>query len=249
MFVDNTKKIICLSVPGTDTEFATNFLKQQFNDNSISVNWFAPTKIADLFTEQQIKDNAENTNADISINLSNYQKNLQELLNDGLITSPISEYEVYGLCRDPFTRLFRTYTAKKSSSYEIAHKDDGITKTEVLLPENIKLGIIRETRRDFYEIGVDNIFAQKSSMIKRYYQQVHWLKHEGQVINKIYKYSNYTTFVSDICAKYNVNFSLYDDQPRIECTNFPLVVDDLFLELQEKIIAYYSEDKALYDSL
>jgi len=268
MFIDNVKKIICLSVPETDSNFANEFFRSQFESNSISVTWFRPQYTKEQLAEfvSQIPENL-NEVAKIqqvsAFNASNISEisNISELINANYLEFPITEYDVYSLSIDPILRILKMYentlytTRKKNFDMRMKNYDELVARNEnpdliierPVFPD-IKNIILDSLRKDF--IDVIGTFAPERYQYFSYSQQpqVYWLKHNNQTINHIYKYTNYTTFVSDICSRYNISAS-YDDSARLNSRKTDLSVEDIPQEIKDKILEKFAEDKALYDSL
>lgn len=272
MFLDNTKKIICLSFPGIDSKFALDFFKTQFNLNSISVTWFEPS-----YTEEQIRQLREeiskiedpvaqvNRSRELFESSLPVNPNISEILNANILTSPISEYDIYGICVDPTFRMIRMYELavdllarknleKQTEEYnKILQEVSGVPGEHQLtgvptLPD-IKNEVLNLFNKDFIQnIG---IFAPERYQFysRQHHKQIYWLKHQDQIINHVYKYENYSSYVADICARYNIDASSYDDTVRLNSRKCNLSVNDISQEIKDKVLAKYPEDKTLYDSL
>jgi hypothetical protein len=273
MFIDNTKKIICLSVPGADyKQLMERFLRSQ----SIPVTWFfnnqptqeglnslaAIAQISETNTPQETIKKVKSIISDLGINSE--APNIQNLIDANLLQFPISEYDVYGICLDPIFRIISCFDESRSRihnrEYEKRLQSFNETVTEIQntienappmdppLPPNLKDIILRDLNDAFID-NIGHFAPERHQMISVTYQpQTNWLKHQGQNINHIYKYDNYMGFLSDICARYNIDASLYDDTITLNRA-INVTADDLSQEIKDKLLEFYAEDKALYDSL
>lgn len=263
MFVDNTKKIICLSVPGTECDATQTFLQEQFELHSISVDWFKKTPV--LSDEQRLaikefdkeKVNTQNTVID-GTNTGIVASNHSELIEDGTVgelilkncvTSPISDYKIYAICREPIMRIISVVEAHIYDSHLKMIEHRAVLQRSILEPEAIKESVLNFLTRNFVEnIGIfkpENINLLSS----KYYSQTHWLKHNSQLVSDVYKHDNYASFVSDLCVEYNLDSSLYDDAKRITSRKTNLSLQNIQQEIKDKILERYTEDQTLYDSL
>lgn len=272
MFVDNTKKIIVLSVPGSDNYFATSFFKDQFKLNSIEVNFSmssvpASTDLVTSFDASyiDIETNTIKEDAELTakrrfrmqhpyLEIGKNYKRIQDLISENVLTAPISEYTLYGLCRNPIDRAIvdceqMAYIAVHSAAIKsIEESANNVVNKSVFESDNIKK-LTTDGLIDNYVVDNGEGYTVDATPPEHTKPQSLWLKYNGQPINHIFKYDNYTGFVSAICALYGIDASSYDDSPRISARKTNLTVDELSEEVKNEILQFYAEDKALYDSL
>lgn len=270
MFVDNIRKIICLSVPGTDSLFAREFFTTQFDLHSITVNWTKmatgpialPTANSSFDENGTFRNNTpglvEQYKRTYKYNYGKNPRKIADLIADNTITSPINEYNIYGICTDPITRviveseemtyisLYKNYINNKKENEEVQDFIASPSIYERMNPDNIKQLAIQGCIKNFSVDDGDGYLIKTPEHMK---PQSEWLKYQGQNINHIFKRENYVGFVSVICSLYGIDASLYDDMPRIASRKTNLTAADLSDDLKTTILEFYAEDQALYDSL
>lgn len=222
MFVDNTKKIICLSVPRTGTFTAEMFFREHLPSNS--VKWM----LGRHFT-------------------------IPSIMRENYLSYPIAEYDIYGLCRNPIDRVIASYDLEEGlkRKVRINSPSQTVLSDEACTVEKLKTDLIDLLKIDFVDNHISKKFEEKgkNNIFVFLTKQVEWLKYQDQLINHVYKYENYNTMISDLCARYNIDFSLFDQSRKLNEQTTDLKQEDLSEEVKTKILEFYAEDKALYDSL
>ena len=219
MFVDNSKKIICLSIPGINPISAELFFREQLQNN---VKWMLSKNFL-----------------------------ISSLVSENYLTSPILEYDIYGLCRNPIDRIvddYLFYYTLPGTTDSIINAATGgmvpkqfyeLSGAEGVL-ENIK--IILE--RDFLIESISMSDLRKRALFTN---QVSWLKNDGVLINHVFKYENSDAMISELCGRYSIDSNLYIKEETSPF--FKEIKNNLGNDLTSKILEHYAEDKALYDSL
>jgi hypothetical protein len=270
MFVDNTKKIIVLSVPGTDSYFAEMFFRQQFQQKSISVQWVFlrsvteseknDIPIGNLNVDKLPQNMVPQSPSDRVLRRSGILlPKISDIIELNILNAPWYEYQIYGMCTNPIDRIIiqqeeliyiGAYMSLMRCIEENKEVRDYIPNREALIPESIKTRTLNSLMNN-YVVNLNGLkFDPNDSKFPDYMkQQVLWLKHQDNLINHIFKYDNYVDFVSAISAIYEVDASLYDDIQRISSRKSNLTANDLSVELCNAILEQYPDDKILYDSL
>lgn len=223
MFVDNDKKIICLSVPKSGTTSVANFFKDKISGDSVV--WLYPESA-------QIRHST-----------------LTDLIDKSTIINPISDYKVYGVCRNPGERLISCVDYFTSRLNETAIK---VINNE----EERKAEILERMKLMFVDMGMEKFILNDEGrpsgfdmQLIFYRRQSDFLKYNDQVINHIYKYENLSSMVSDIAANYGIDASGFENTERFNERTTTMTWADVPEETQVKINEYYAEDIELYNSL
>lgn len=270
MFVDNGRKIIVLSVPGTDPDIAELFFREQLQAKLIDGITFLDLKIipdgdprvgirrkgVNLDLPNIIPDLTTTTRTNRRTGRSYHQ--IPDLIEKGLLLHSLDSYEIYGICINPIDRVIgeqeemiflsanRTYINSIIENREIPGY---VPNRYPLSADSIRTQLLLGLEKNYMDPTAEGYDISEARTPDHIRPQSLWLKYLGQPINHIFKYDNYVGFISAICALYDIDPTLYNDMERISSRKTNLIASDLTVELQNKISEIYAEDKALYDSL
>ena len=153
----------------------------------------------------------------------NYHPNLNELIEMKLIhEETLVHLNVYGVIRDPIDRIISC----AQHFYNRFRKKDEIVSNDVAVQKLL--------------FDKQLITAPEKFILDK--PQSHWLIHNNQLINKIYRYDQINNLIQDICGINSINYNLrsqYRKQKTI----------DLSSELQQECRARFQQDFDLWESL
>lgn len=212
MLLDNDKKIIVLSVPKTGSQSCSLFFKSVLSSNTI---YYFP------------------------LNVREKHWNVANLIERGLLTHPVSEYNIYAVCRNPIDRYL------SAQNYWWKLSTVGVCSGYENFPPEEQKAI----RLEYFRGRINNLGLKDYVENDTFYKpQVNWLHHENTLINKVFKYENIDAFVSEVCGIYGASPSTFTTF-RDNTSEKIIKIDELDASDITQIELFYHQDKQIYESL